>query len=233
MSADTTRSKSSIDVSQHPHLLARKSSVFVIDQEKLLDPLRSSFTVKQVLQVGTVHELMKNSKGRVQLNAQRRIQIMLDLIKVLDAMHHETGKTHGNVSSSAVGLTSDLTPKLMVNDTTNENQHKPVDDVYDFGILMIELLTGSLQNDQSEQDDRKFGDLGTRYGRLGTNLMEDDLDPYVRESWTFNIVSELIELALLCVESKPKKRPATSNIVEELTLVSKRMQVLENYDYYM
>lgn len=234
MSSD--RSKSSIDVSKHqpPRLSTCKSSVFVIDQEKLLDSLlpSSCYAVKHVLQMGAVHQLMKNSKGRVQLNAQRRIHIMFDVIKVLDTLHQETGKTHGNVSSSAVCLTSDLTPKLMVNENRNEH-YEPSDDVYDFGILMIELLTGSLQNDQSEQDARKFGDLGTRYKRLGPKLMEDDLDPYVRESWTFNIVSELIELALLCVDSEAKKRPTTSIVAEELMQISKRMQMVENYDYYV
>lgn len=229
----TERKSITLDVSQHPYLRSRKSSVFVIDDAVLKalqteeGDMRSSkaYKVKEVLQVGTVEQLMRDRDGRYKLNALCRVEIMLDVANVIHHLH-ENGKSHGFVTAHNVGLTSDLTPKLMVNE---EKKSSKEGDVFDFGILMIELLTGSLQNDQSEG--RKFGDLVERYITQG-KILEDDLDPYVRENWTFNIVSDLISLALSCIQAERDQRPSTAKLVETLTLIASRMSVVTNYDYF-
>ena len=110
----------------------------------------------------------------------------------------------------------------------NDNNDNNNNDIEAFGILMMELLTGSLQNDASE--DRRLGDLTQRYTTKG-HLIEDDLDPYVRESWTFNILSQLVELALTCIHPEQQK-PTAESLVETLSLISSRMRVVDNYDYY-
>lgn len=265
---------------EHSQLRPRRASVFVIDDAKLLllnnqnnnniandntATTGNAYVVKQVLQMGTVDELLKNGTGRMQLSAQRRIQIMLEVAKVLHALHSSSSdsdaKTHhfGHISSANVGLTSNMTPKLIMSSSSSaadnaqvEHQQHKHDDIYDFGILMMELLTGSLQNNRSEDSNRKFGDYRERYSSSSGHLIEDDLDPYVRESWTFNILSQLIELALACStisiddsddddnsyddsdkgSTATSTRPSTGKLVDTLTLISTRMQVVENYDWY-
>lgn len=161
---------------------------------------------------GTLADFLKTSKNRVQLNAQRRITIMLNVAQVLALQKFA-------ISSSTIGMDNNLNPKVM--------RFAGADDVHAFGILMVELLTGSLQNDGSE--DRRFGDFSERYTSMG-HFIEDDLDPYVRESWTFNILSQLVELALKCIQVED--RPTPQKLVETLTLISSRMRVVDNYDYY-
>lgn len=161
---------------------------------------------------GTLADFLKTAKGRVQLNAQRRISIMLNVAEVLALQKFA-------ISSNTIGMDNNLNPKVM--------RFAGANDVHAFGILMIELLTGSLQNDCS--DDRRFGDYTERYTTNG-HYIEDDLDPYVRESWTFNILSQLIELALKCIQAED--RPTPQKMVETLSLISSRMRVVDNYDYY-
>lgn len=177
------------------------------------------YLVLEDLPKGMVSEFLRTSKGRVQLGAQRRITIMLEVAKVMQYLNQQAERSNYFVATSNIGLTLDLTPKLCR--SSNENEHS---DIYNFGIVMIELLVGALNHDAG---DRKFGDLGQRY--VGKRLLEDDLDPYVRENWTFNILSQLIELALLCV----KDECCMIKLVETLTLISARMSVVESYDYYM
>jgi hypothetical protein len=182
-----------------------------------------SLIILEDLPKGTVAELLITKHGRLQLNAPRRIQIMLNVAKVMDLLKDDLQKLH--VSSYHVGLTLDLTPKLFQGGSSDG------DHVHEFGILMIELLTGCLNNDQSE--DRKLGDFVERYRKGSGHIIEDDLDPYVRESWTFNILSQLIELALGCVNADEAKRPSTEKLVETLGLISTRMQVVTSFsDFY-
>lgn len=182
-----------------------------------------SYLVLEDLPKGVISSFLKNNKGRVQLNAQRRIQIMLDVAKVLSFLH-EKGCNY-SVSSHNIGLTLDLNPKLM-----RKPSKTSTNAIYDFGILMMELLTGTLQNNQS--DDYHYGDFVERYSHENGPIIEDDLDAYVRESWTFNILSQLIELAKSCV-ADGEEQPSHSKLVDRLTLISARMQVVENYDWYM
>lgn len=177
------------------------------------------YLVLEDLPKGMVSEYMRNAKGRLQLGAQRRITIMLEVAKVMQFLRKQASYMY-HVSTFNIGLTLDLTPKLC-RSSGEDDEHS---DVYNFGIVMIELLVGTLNHDAG---DRKFGDLGQRY--LGKSLLEDDLDPYVRENWTFNILSQLIELALLCI----KEEATPAKLVETLTLISARMSVVESYDYYM
>ena len=170
------------------------------------------FLVLEAFSKGTVADFLATRHGRIQLNAQRRISIMLSVAQVLALRKFP-------ISSSKIGMDNRLNPKVMRFDGASN--------VCDFGILMVELLTGSLQNDGSE--DRRFGDFTERYTTKG-HLIEDDLDPYVRESWTFNILSQLIELALKCFKDDEKPNP--EELVEMLTLISSRMRVVDNYDYY-
>jgi hypothetical protein len=162
---------------------------------------------------GTVATFLKNFRSRVQLNAQRRITIMLYAAHVL-----ALGKF--TISSRSIGIDNNLNAKVM-------RFPGGEDEVHNFGILMIELLAGALDKDGSE--DRKFGDLTERYTIKG-HLLEDDLDPYVRESWTFNILSQLVELSLQCIQFQDKPKP--DKLVETLSLISSRMRVVDNYDYY-
>lgn len=183
-----------------------------------------SLLVLEYLQKGTVDQFLSKSNGRVQLHAQRRIQIMLDAARIL-----HSSKQAVDLSSGNVGLNLHLATKVCVPSEIPKDSFPG--DTFSFGILMIELLTGALQNNKSE--DRKFGDFCKRYAKGSGKIIEDDLDPYVRESWTFNILSQLIELAIGCIEENVEKRPSTEKLLDTLTLIESRMNVVAScYDYY-
>lgn len=187
-----------------------------------------SLLILEYLPKGTVAEFLRTSHGRMQLHAQRRIQIMLDAARIL----HQSTKNNNkklDLRSGNIGLNLHLSTKVCVPSEIPKESFP----TNSFGILMIELLTGALQNNQS--DDRQLGDFCERYTNKGSSgkLIEDDLDPYVRESWTFNILSQLIELALGCIDEDVTKRPSTEKLLDTLTLIESRMNVVAScYDYY-
>jgi hypothetical protein len=100
---------------------------------------------------GTLATFLKTAKGRVQLNAQRRITIMFNVAQVLNLQKQFA------ISSHNIGIDNNLNPKVMRLAATDNSCDNEIEA---FGILMMELLTGSLQNDGS--DDRRSGDFVQR-----------------------------------------------------------------------
>jgi hypothetical protein len=81
---------------------------------------------------------------------------------------------------------------------------------------MLELITGCLQVGQS--GDRSYGDLVDRYEEEPSSLKDTDVDPKVGNQLD-EVVDQLTTLALKCVQPKPRNRPSTEAIINDLASV--------------
>ncbi|KAJ4980738.1 hypothetical protein NE237_031575 [Protea cynaroides] len=179
------------------------------------------------------------------LNWERRHIIIVGIAQGLLYLHQDCQPMiiHRDLKASNVLLDKDMNPKisdfglakLLFGDQTHDQTQRSAgtygymapeyasegffsikSDVYAFGVLVLEIVTG--------QQILKFIDrihndnLLSFVWRHWTNRMTTELlDTTVRQSCTTNEVSRCIQLGLLCVQKTPIDRPTMSTVVKMLT----------------
>ncbi|KAH0875581.1 hypothetical protein HID58_072943 [Brassica napus] len=84
-------------------------------------------------------------------------------------------------------------------------------DVYSFGVLMIEVITGR-RNNAFSQDSSSI--LQTVWSLYGTSNFVQVVDPVLGDNFNKMEASRLLEIGLLCVQAAFDQRPAMSAVVK-------------------
>ncbi|ESQ52943.1 hypothetical protein EUTSA_v10017834mg [Eutrema salsugineum] len=89
-------------------------------------------------------------------------------------------------------------------------------DVYSFGVILLELLTGRLPNSSSELQGEELVDI-TRKWHKEERLLTDILDPeLLKQDFADKQVIATIRVALNCTEMDPDMRPRMRSVSESL-----------------
>ncbi|XP_057440013.1 probable inactive receptor kinase At2g26730 [Lotus japonicus] len=202
---------------KHP-LVMPPVAYYCSQQEKLL--------AYEFLQNGSLFMLLYGSQSGNSLDWGSRLNVAAKVSKALAYMHEElseSGIAHGNLKSSNILFDKNMDPRiseygLMVAEDDSISRKKSRDnrnpiaatfkaDVYAFGVMLLELLTGKVvKND-------------------GFDLVQW-VDSVVREEWTVEVfdkflisqsISEermmnLLQIALKCISASPNDRPSMSQV---------------------
>lgn len=103
----------------------------------------------------------------------------------------------------------------------------PEGDVYSYGVLLLEIVTGKRPTDVLFQEGSSMHEwVKSRYPNKLGPIMDrviaqggpHDLDLYDRKVWC-DVVLELIELGLICTQYSPSTRPTMLDVAHEVSLL--------------
>ncbi|KAL2323146.1 hypothetical protein Fmac_027525 [Flemingia macrophylla] len=243
---------------KHPNVV-RLKAYYYAKEEKLL--------VYDYLSNGSLHALLHGNRGpgRIPLDWTTRISLVLGAARGLAKIHGEYSAAkvpHGNVKSSnvlldknGVACISDFGLSLLLNPVhaiarlggyraPEQEEQKRLSqqaDVYSFGVLLLEVLTGRAPSSQypsparprMEEDEQGVLDLPKWVRSV------------VKEEWTAevfdqellrykNIEEELVSMlhvGLACVVAQPEKRPTMDEVVKMIEDIRVEQSPLgEDYD---
>ncbi|XP_007036158.2 PREDICTED: probable inactive receptor kinase At2g26730 [Theobroma cacao] len=214
-----------LDQARHPNVLP-SVAFYCSKQEKLL--------VYEYQPNGSLFRLLHGSQNGQAFNWGSRLNVAASVAKALAFMHEELredGIAHGNLKSTNILIDKNMDPciseyGLMVYDSQDQTFHSPSNsfiinndsdrgqtygsfqaDNYGFGVILLELLTGKLVQNN-----------GFDLARWVHSV--------VREEWTVEVFDKdlilegaseermlnLLQIALKCINPDPHERPSINQV---------------------
>ncbi|KAK6261149.1 hypothetical protein QUC31_006965 [Theobroma cacao] len=214
-----------LDQARHPNVLP-SVAFYCSKQEKLL--------VYEYQPNGSLFRLLHGSQNGQAFNWGSRLNVAASVAKALAFMHEELredGIAHGNLKSTNILIDKNMDPciseyGLMVYDSQDQTFHSPSNsfiinndsdhgqtygsfqaDIYGFGVILLELLTGKLVQNN-----------GFDLARWVHSV--------VREEWTVEVFDKdlilegaseermlnLLQIALKCINPDPHERPSINQV---------------------
>ncbi|GKA44825.1 phloem protein 2-like protein [Tanacetum coccineum] len=187
-----------------------------------------------------LYEYIRRNDTRSSFPWVIRLQICLDAARGLEYLHNDSGKhkgiIHGNIKSSnilinrdGVGMIGDfgfLTNEY--NDPPNHNRLTKEYDVYSFGLVLFEIMSGMLTHFKISKDDPQFLPEIVKRGfklRKRNEIIDSMLKKEFEKTRSSDIIGDqtgtesiniFANVAYQCFQEKPEDRPTMAVIVKKL-----------------
>jgi serine/threonine protein kinase len=184
------------------------------------------------------HFIANNGAGRTPLNWETRSTIALGAAQGIAYLHSQgPTSSHGNIKSSNILLTKSFEPRVSdfglaylalptatpnrvsgyrAPEVTDARKVSQKADVYSFGIMLLELLTGKAPTHSSLNEE------GVDLPRWVQSIVQDEWNTEVfdMELLRYQSVEEemvnLLQLALECTAHYPDKRPSMDVVASKI-----------------
>ena len=164
------------------------------------------------------------------LDWNSRIRIVMGTAYCLQYMHHELNPpvSHPNLTSASIFLTDDYAAKIAEicfwaesirkpkNSSDDDKEHSvlppladPETNVYSFGVMLLEIISGKLQN--SEEHGSLLYWASAYLNENRSNMVDPTLKSFKNEE-----LDVLCEVIKDCIQEDPRQRPTMKDVTNKL-----------------
>ncbi|CAL9052317.1 unnamed protein product [Musa banksii] len=204
--------------------------------------------VYELQQNGSLHGFLHLSDDYSKpLTWDTRVRIALGTARAVEYLHEVCTPSviHKNIKSSNILLDAELNPRLadcglgVFFEDTSENLgpgYNPPEctkpsayamksDIYSFGVVMLELLTGRKPFDSSNPRIEQSLVRWAAPQLHDIDALAQMVDPALRGLYPPKSLSRFADVIALCIQSEPEFRPAMSEVVQSLVRCVQRTSI--------
>ncbi|CAI0409952.1 unnamed protein product, partial [Linum tenue] len=194
---------------------------------------------------GSLHDFLHNSGDFSNpLTWNTRVRIALGTARAVEYLHEACSPSviHKNIKSSNILLDLDLNPHLCdyglgtfhtrtsqnlgvgynAPECTTPSAYSMKSDIYSFGVVMLELLTGRMPFDHTKQKSEQALVRWATPQLHDIDALAQMVDPALRGLYPPKSLSRFADIIALCVQAEPEFRPAMSEVVQSLVTLVQR-----------
>lgn len=234
----------------------------LIKLEGVCEKHGSYYLVFEYMENGSLREWLNGNKSKDRRSWKKRIQIALDVANGLHYLHHftEPPYIHMDIKSRNILLNIDLRAKIAnfglaraaMRETSNGELARdvvvtrgymapeygkagpvtPKVDVYAYGVLMLELITGKdanfIQDGMEEQLSAAI--VSTMEAKNPEAELSLLVDPTLDGNNGTNVLLRMAELSVACLTQEPARWPTMWEIVSTLLKIQADLERRESFD---
>lgn len=197
---------------------------------------------------GSLHEFLHLSDDFSNpLTWNTRVRIALGTARAVEYLHEVCSPpvVHKNIKSSNILLDTELNPHLsdygLANfhlrtsqnlgvgynapECTKPSAYTLKSDIYSFGVVMLELLTGRMPFDSKRLKSEQCLVRWATPQLYDIDALARMVDPALRGLYPPKALSRFADIIALCVQMEPEFRPAMSEVVQSLVRLVQRSSV--------
>ncbi|ESQ35368.1 hypothetical protein EUTSA_v10006929mg [Eutrema salsugineum] len=211
---------------RHMHLVSVLGHCIVTYQDHHPYAGNTIFIVQEYISNGSLRDYLTDSRKKEVLKWPQRMSIAIGVARGIQFLH--TGVAPGifgnNLEIENVLLDETLTVKLSgytiplpskVGAESPSNEDGEKEDVYQFGVILLQIITGKVMAAASSE-------LGSLKLQLENGLRDEPsvlrslADPSVRGTYAYESLRTTVEFAINCLCEDQRKRPSIEDVVWNL-----------------
>ncbi|KAK7386954.1 hypothetical protein VNO78_27355 [Psophocarpus tetragonolobus] len=221
---------------RHRHMVSVLGHCIITDQEH---PLTTStvFIVFEYISNVSLRDQLADGRKREMLKWPQRMAMSIGITRGVQFLH--TGVAPGiygnnlkienillddSLNARVSKYNIPLASKTALNEQTATNHNAEKEDIYQLGVILLEVITGKQITSSSEIEELK--EELENGSSESTSVIKSAIDPSLRGTYAYESMKTAVQITINCLSKVPSQRPSIEDVLWHLQY---SMQVQESW----